>query len=113
VSYKKTFDTIVTDVLKAMPSSPSNLNCYEHLNCMRAQFPWCLNWREICDGKVDCWPDPLDEQYCDKLEQNECGPNEYRCRNGQCIPKNFLLDNKYGPDCLDMTDENLHDGFYP
>jgi hypothetical protein len=74
---------------------------------MRNNFSWCLDWRDICNSKVDCWPDPIDEQYCNKLEQNECSLNEYRCRNGQCIPKNFLLDNSLDPDCLDRSDEDL------
>ena len=74
---------------------------------MRDEIPWCLDWREICDGKVDCWPIPVDEQYCQILEENQCELNEYRCRNGQCIPETFLLDNFYSPDCLDRTDEDV------
>jgi hypothetical protein len=112
--FKEKFDKIVVNVLKASSSVLSNGTCYIHLNCMRDNFSWCLDWREICDGIVDCWPDPVDEQYCNKLEQNECRANEYRCRNGQCIPKNFLLDNGFDPDCLDRTDENLlGKEFYP
>ena len=66
-----------------------------------------MDWREICDGKVDCWPIPVDEQNCEILEENECESNEYRCFNGQCIPETFLLDYQYSPDCLDRTDEDL------
>lgn len=81
---------------------------------MRDNYSWCLDWREICDGVVDCWPDPVDEQFCYQIEQNECSSNEHRCRNGQCIPTSFLLENDFNPDCLDMTDEDLLDIFdYP
>jgi hypothetical protein len=68
----------------------------------------CLDWREICDGKVDCIGESfgLDEQQCDELEMNECGKNEYRCHNGaQCIPLEFVRDGKTSLDCLDGTDE--------
>jgi hypothetical protein len=38
---------------------------------------------------------------------NECQENEYRCRNGQCIPDDFVQDDYYTPDCLDTTDETI------
>jgi hypothetical protein len=68
---------------------------------------WCLDWREVCDGKADCWPNHVDEHFCEKLEQNECASNEYRCFNGQCIQEIFLLDNTFVPDCVDGTDEHF------
>jgi hypothetical protein len=70
---------------------------------------WCLDWREVCDGKPDCWPNHVDEHLCEKLEQNECASNEYRCFNGQCIPETFLFDKTFVPDCVDGTDENKDD----
>lgn len=77
------------------------------MKCIRSlNISWCLDWREICDGIVDCWPDAIDEQYCDALKINECDINEYRCQNAQCIPKDFLLDNHITMDCLDGTDES-------
>ena len=79
-----------------------------HLNCMRGNVSWCLDWREICDGKVDCWPKLTDENYCEQLERNECNSDEYRCRNGQCIPESFVFDDPHGADCLDSTDENIY-----
>jgi hypothetical protein len=94
-------------MLNKSASIQSNDTCYLHLNCMRNHFSWCLDWREICDGKVDCWPNPVDEEYCNILEQNECSPNEYRCRNGQCIPKAFILDDNINTDCLDGSDEHF------
>ena len=94
-------------ILSREQSASSSITCYTHLNCTRNYISWCLDWREICDGKVDCWPIPVDEQNCEILEENECESNEYRCFNGQCIPETFLLDYQYSPDCLDRTDEDL------
>jgi hypothetical protein len=85
---------------------PYSSTCYQYLKCPRGMyFPsWCLDWREICDGKIDCW-DGEDERNCWLLELNMCRPGEYRFRNGQCIPEGFLLDNRLNPDCLDGSDE--------
>jgi hypothetical protein len=84
----------------------SNLSCYIHLQCDRGGlFPSCLNWREICNGRIDCIDGGLDEEHCDQLEINECNENEYRCHNGQCIPEEFLHDGDYDYDCLDRSDE--------
>ncbi|CAF5025957.1 unnamed protein product, partial [Rotaria sp. Silwood1] len=80
------------------------LTCFIHLNRTRGPAPICLDWREICDGKLDCL-DGEDEENCFELEVNECDENEYRCQNGQYIPKTFFHDNYYNPDCLDRTDE--------
>ncbi|CAF2108027.1 unnamed protein product [Rotaria magnacalcarata] len=77
--------------------------CYQHLTCNRSAQSFCLDWREICDGKIDCY-NWEDEKDCSELEMNECHDNEYRCRNGQCIPEEFLWDNQINPDCLDRTD---------
>jgi hypothetical protein len=87
----------------------TNLSCYTYLPCNRGgSSPACLDWREICDGKVDCIGEGLNEEHCDQLEINECEDNEYRCHNGQCIPEDFLGDNPLNPDCLDRTDEPIH-----
>ncbi|CAF4602833.1 unnamed protein product [Rotaria sp. Silwood1] len=108
------FDRLVKEVLTKTHPVSSSTTCYLHLNCTRDQMSWCLDWREICDGKVDCWPIPVDEQNCEKLKENEYGPNEYRCFNGQCIPDTFLSDNVFTPDCLDRTDEDSLEGtLYP
>lgn len=85
------------------------LTCYEHLHCDR-WFP-CLDWRHICDRKADCF-DGSDELNCWQLEMNECAANEYRCHNGQCIPKEFFRDNPSYPDCMDQTDEFREAGAY-
>ncbi|UJR18115.1 hypothetical protein I4U23_005015 [Adineta vaga] len=76
--------------------------CYTLLKCNR-----CLDWREIYDGKIDCTIDGIDEENCLSLEMNECNENEYRCHNGLCIPKDFLDDYSFSPDCLDGADEYI------
>jgi hypothetical protein len=88
----------------------TQITCYIHLNCT-TNFR-CLDWREICDGKIDCI-DESDEWNCWQLEMNECVKNEYRCRNGQCIPDKFYHDVPLNPDCLDGTDERHKDSHYP
>ncbi len=89
-----------------------NTTCYIHLNCThRSWAPLCLDWREVCDGKVDCINDGTDEQHCFELEKNECEENEYRCQNGLCIPQEFLRDDAFNPECLDQTDEGYHVGY--
>ncbi|CAF3512691.1 unnamed protein product [Rotaria sp. Silwood1] len=83
----------------------TNLSCYMHLKCNRGPSPLCLDWREICDGRIDCFEDGIDEVNCIELEMNECEKNEYRCQNGMCVPEQFLNDSPQNPDCLDSTDE--------
>ncbi|CAF4306657.1 unnamed protein product, partial [Adineta steineri] len=74
-------------------TSPDNMfqqTCYILLECDRGGPSICLDWREICDGRMDCLNDGIDETGCFNLEINECNDNEYRCHNGLCIPKIFL-----------------------
>ncbi|CAF2391521.1 unnamed protein product [Rotaria sp. Silwood2] len=84
---------------------PTTLTCYVHLQCDRGPAPACLDWSEICDGKVDCLDGGRDEEHCWQLEANECADDQYRCVNGQCIPYTFFRDNTAIPDCLDGSDE--------
>jgi hypothetical protein len=81
--------------------------CYELLMCDRDTSSMCLDWREVCDGKIDCADtEPLDEAFCFVMEINECDANdEFRCHQGQCIPKSLFQDDPLNPDCLDRSDE--------
>jgi len=42
----------------------------------------CLDWTDICDGKIDCMNGGVDEKHCWQLEMNDCQNNEYKCYNG-------------------------------
>ncbi|CAF0920174.1 unnamed protein product [Adineta ricciae] len=83
--------------------------CYINLDCDYIySSPLCLTWRDICDGKVHCRNNAIDEHHCFELELNQCNENEeYRCHNGQCIPYEFFHDIPQFPDCLDRSDEIL------
>ena len=89
------------------------ISCYIHLQCDRAgdrgQTPGaCLDWREVCDGKVDCLDGGHDEEQCWQLEINECdNQTEFRCHIGLCIPLDFLNDDPHNADCLDQSDEGF------
>ncbi|CAF4025519.1 unnamed protein product, partial [Rotaria sp. Silwood1] len=90
------------------PLVHTNLICYTHLKCDRGPgVNTCLDWREVCDGHVDCGGKGEDETGCFNLEINECGDDEFRCYNGMCIPGSFFNDDPFNPDCLDSSDEYL------
>ena len=78
--------------------------CYVLLECHRLGQPWCLDWREICDGTVDCFDEGTDEQSCFDLEINECSDDEFRCHIGVCISQEFWDDGEGETDCLDRSD---------
>jgi hypothetical protein len=78
--------------------------CYILLNCHRDGKIWCLDWREVCDGKVDCFDEGADEESCFDMEINECSDDEYRCHNGLCISQEFWEDGVGDTDCLDRSD---------
>ncbi|CAF2920491.1 unnamed protein product [Rotaria sp. Silwood2] len=80
--------------------------CYSLLSsCDRGPWPLCLDWREVCDQKIDCL-NGEDEQWCELLETTQCVEDEYRCHyGGQCIPFEFLRDSRLSVDCLDASDE--------
>ncbi|CAF4136103.1 unnamed protein product [Rotaria sp. Silwood2] len=107
-SNHSSLNEIFDDYYQLYEYDPTNLTCYTHLQCNRGPFPACLDWSEICDGQVDCIDDNFDEEYCWQLEINECNDNEYRCTNGQCIPRSFFRDDDNTPDCLDGSDEVLN-----
>ena len=102
-----------TDIVKITFSDRNSITtnitsgtCYRFLNdCNRGLWPLCLDWTEICDGKIDCF-NGEDEKECDHLEMTECNSNEYRFHyGGQCIPLSLLKDSRISMDCLDGSDE--------
>jgi hypothetical protein len=95
------------------PTLYNNLTCYIHLKCNRGPSPICLDWREICDGQIDCYDDGIDEKNCFQLEMNQCEENEFQCHNGMCIPKSFFADSLFSFDCLDGSDYNAVEIVYP
>jgi hypothetical protein len=68
----------------------------------------CLDWRYVCDGIQHCQFGE-DEFQCERLEANECEVNEYRCRNGMCIPQEWFFDAVF--DCQDESDEHRIERF--
>jgi hypothetical protein len=105
------FDEIVS--LTAMASKPDendlywmdeqrSTTCYMDFNCT-TYTGFCLDWREIGDGFVHC-TNGIDEKNFVTMELSDCdAETEYRCRNGLCIPRIFLLDRTF--DCPDWYDE--------
>ncbi|CAF1225711.1 unnamed protein product [Rotaria sp. Silwood1] len=98
-------DEVVQDFIADNTYAREISTCYMHLLCNRGPISACLDWREICDGQVDCINSNIDEENCWQLEINECNDNEYQCTNGQCIPMSFFKDESSTPDCLDGSDE--------
>jgi hypothetical protein len=114
--YKFDSKDLITDIVKSifmrkknydvLTSTVTNGTCYIHIKCDLKPESLCLDWREICDGKVDCIDnDGIDEYDCDILEENVCSDDEFQCHNGQCIPIMFYRDDFHNPDCLDGSDE--------
>ena len=100
-----TLHELIRDFYQHLEYNPIDLTCYMYVKCDRGPYSSCLDWSEICDGKIDCSNGGIDEEHCWELEVNECREDEYRCMNGQCIPQSFYLDDPATPDCLDQSDE--------
>ncbi|CAF1018247.1 unnamed protein product [Adineta steineri] len=83
------------------------LTCYILLECVRGSSYICLDWREVCDGRVDCLNGGVDELQCFDLEINECDENEYRCHNGLCIPEYFWTYESAIAVCADLSDTSI------
>ncbi|CAF0932387.1 unnamed protein product [Didymodactylos carnosus] len=85
-----------------------DITCYINHKC-KGNIT-CLDWRQICNGMVDC-DDESDEYRCTELEGNECDDEtEFRCNNGMCIPKSFSFDLVF--DCSDASDEQFGTGTF-
>ncbi|CAF3991367.1 unnamed protein product, partial [Adineta steineri] len=95
---QSSFETTLTDNI-------FDRTCYILLKCDRGGPSMCLDWREICDGRIDCLNGGVDEIQCFNLEINECNDNEYRCHNGLCIPKIFLKMEYVEAQCSDESDK--------
>jgi hypothetical protein len=105
--HHSSLNEILDDFYSRFRYHPTNLTCYQHLQCNRGPLSSCLDWSEICNGQIDCIDGELDEEHCWLLEINQCQENEYRCKNGQCIPQLFYRDDSLIPDCIDGSDEIL------
>ncbi|CAF4926448.1 unnamed protein product, partial [Rotaria sp. Silwood1] len=97
-------DPIILTDIDLMSSSIITQTCYILLDCVRGGPLMCLDWREVCDGRIDCLNGAIDEMECFNLEINECGPDEYRCHNGLCISKIFWKNEEDTAECLDQSD---------
>ncbi|CAF1341992.1 unnamed protein product [Rotaria sordida] len=111
------FNEIVESSAKNQPYARSGViitTCYPFfVGCRRGPWDLCLDWRQICNGIVDC-KNGEDEQWCETLEITTCADDEYRCHyGGQCIPLIFARDNYLIPDCLDGSeDKELYTNAY-
>jgi hypothetical protein len=110
---QSTFGEIVQQTLKTrelnepefhLMNEKNFTTCYTHLNCT-VYTSLCLDWREIGDGFRHC-VNGEDEKDFETMELSDCDrETEYRCRNGLCIPRSFLLDRTL--DCPDWYDEQV------
>ncbi|CAF4817089.1 unnamed protein product, partial [Rotaria magnacalcarata] len=103
---------IKTSYLESTSILIQQLPCYTHIKCDRGGTFLCLDWREVCNGRIDCIDEGLDEAFCFDMELNQCEENEYRCHNGLCIPEEFWENGFGDADCLDRSDE-FADVLYP
>ncbi|CAF4825476.1 unnamed protein product [Rotaria sp. Silwood1] len=91
-------------------ASPKHVPCYVLLKCNRGPSVLCLDWREICDGKIDCLHNEIDEENCGEIEMSNMlinnNANEFICHNGmQSITATFYHNSVFNPDCMDRSDE--------
>ena len=87
--YDETSSSLYANIQKTLRDRhdgiPSAVTCYEYLECDRGNSFLCLDWTEICNDRIDCLNDGVDEKDCWQLEINQCNENEYRCLNGECV----------------------------
>jgi hypothetical protein len=105
-SYERIKESTIEDVLSLQLSRPLERDMglvaclIDGIQCNAGLL--CLEWRQVCDGITQC-EDTVDETNCSLLEFNHCTPDEFQCRNGMCIPQEFLFDGIL--DCMDRSDE--------
>ncbi|CAF1378194.1 unnamed protein product [Adineta steineri] len=114
---RKSFNEIIEAAFRQRTAFPGSsevtvqMPCYVLLECHRNGQSWCLDWREVCNGIVDCFDKAVDEEYCFDMEINECEKNEYRCHNRLCISSELWEEGEGDTDCLDRSDE-VSNAFY-
>ena len=59
---------MIHDYCASHGHTTTSLTCYTHLKCFHGHPPACLDWTEICNGKVHCLEGHYDEGYCWQLE---------------------------------------------
>ena len=93
-----------TGYTKNSPKNQTRMSCYVLIKCYRYGRPWCLDWREVCNGKIDCFDEALDEKFCFDMEVNQCHDDQYRCHDGHCISSDLWEDGTGETECLDRSD---------
>lgn len=87
--YQPSLAEIIRSFYYIYVDDSTNLTCYVHLQCYRGPSPACLDWTEICDGRIDCLDGGLDEEHCWELQLNEDKNNEYYIYQDECVPNSF------------------------
>ncbi|CAF1238873.1 unnamed protein product [Adineta ricciae] len=109
MSFNEIVEVIFTEKQPFSESSntlmPISMTCYVLIECHRDGLKWCLDWREICNGVLDCFDEGIDEEGCFVLEMNACADDEYRCHNGMCIAEDLWNDGEGEAYCADRSDE--------
>ncbi|CAF4616217.1 unnamed protein product, partial [Rotaria sp. Silwood2] len=116
-TYKTFYELFEESLSKRLDDGVLTYNPIRQRECYslrRTCSALCLDWRDLCDGEWDCAAGE-DEMYCEHLDLNECNENQFRCRNGLCIPIEWFMDSRL--DCVDATDEQRkqsddHDACY-
>ena len=76
--------------------SSGEFYCYADDSCIPSSL--------VCNGnKTDGCSDGDDEAKCDLEGRLQCEESEFSCRDGSCVPRDFLCDGTR--DCLDGSDE--------
>ncbi|CAF0759208.1 unnamed protein product [Adineta steineri] len=106
---RRSFNQIVEEAFSQRTAFPEaseatvQVPCYVLLECHRNGQSWCLDWREVCNGIVDCFDEGLDEEYCFDMKINDIGENEYRCYNGLCTSSELQEEGEGDADGLDRS----------